>query len=84
KSITTKIEILKGIENGDKAYAEEKISQFNIVKNISVYGPKAYFYDIAKPVLSHLNAACDSATILIYLDYRRNIDMFWGARVVLW
>ncbi|MBK2149457.1 hypothetical protein IBD90_00845 [Francisella tularensis] len=84
KSINTKIDILKGIENGDKAYAEEKIAQFNIVKNITVNGPKAYFNDIAKPVLSHLNAAWDSATSLNYVDYRSNIDMFWGARVVLW
>lgn len=84
KSINTKIDILKGIENGDKAYAEEKIAQFNIVKNITVNGPKAYFNDIAKPVLSYLNAAWDSATSLNYVDYRSNIDMFWGARVVLW
>lgn len=84
KSINTKIDILKGIENGDKAYAEEKIAQFNIVKNITVNGPKAYFNDIAKPVSSHLNAAWDSATSLNYVDYRSNIDMFWGARVALW
>ncbi|AEE26632.1 hypothetical protein [Francisella hispaniensis] len=84
KSINTKIDILKGIEKGDKAYAEEKIAQFNIVKNITVNGPKAYFNDIAKPVSSHLNAAWDSATSLNYVDYRNNIDMFWGARVALW
>ncbi|MBK2357841.1 hypothetical protein IBE09_09515, partial [Francisella hispaniensis] len=40
--------------------------------------------DIAKPVSSHLNAAWDSATSLNYVDYRNNIDMFWGARVALW
>lgn len=57
KAINTKINILKGIENGDKAYAEGKITQFNVIKNITVNAPKAYFNDIAKPVSSHLNAA---------------------------
>ena len=63
KDIHTKIDILKGIENGDKAYAEEQISQFSTIKNITVNGPKAYFNDIAKPVSSHLNAAWNSAII---------------------
>ncbi len=84
KAINTKINILKAIENGDKAYAEGKITQFNAMKNITVNGPKAYFNDIAKPVSSHLNAAWDSAIGLNYASYRNNIDMFWNARVALW
>ena len=84
EDINTKIDILKGIENGDKAYAEEKISQFNIIKNITVNGPKAYFNDIAKPVSSHLNAAWDAANNFNYMSYRSNIDTFWSARVALW
>ncbi|MDE5005069.1 hypothetical protein NAI73_11545, partial [Francisella tularensis subsp. holarctica] len=53
------------------------------VKNLTVNGPNEYFNDIAKPVLYHLNAEWDSDTSLNYVDYRINIDMFWGARVFL-
>ncbi|MBK2106139.1 hypothetical protein [Francisella philomiragia] len=84
KSINTKIDILKGIENGDKAYAEEKIAQFNIIKEITVNGPTAYYNNIAKPVSAELEAAWNSATALDYAGYRTNIDMFWNARVALW
>ncbi|MDE5024852.1 hypothetical protein NAI69_10265, partial [Francisella tularensis subsp. holarctica] len=63
--------------------AEDNIAQMTNVKNIPANCPKAYFNDIAKPVLSHLNAAWDTATSLNYVDYRSNIDMYWGARVVL-
>ncbi|GMN90203.1 coiled-coil domain-containing protein [Francisella sciaenopsi] len=84
KAINTKIDILKGIENGDKAYAEEKIAQFNIIKNITVNGPTAYYNDIAKPVSSELTAAWNSASALDYIGYRNNIDKFWSARVALW
>ncbi|MEY8702180.1 hypothetical protein AB4F11_03980, partial [Francisella philomiragia] len=84
KSINTKIDILKGIENGDKAFAEEKIAQFNIIKEISVNGPTAYYNDIAKPVSAELAAAWNSATALDYASYRTNIDMFWNARIALW
>ncbi|ALB01878.1 membrane protein [Francisella persica ATCC VR-331] len=83
KAIDIKIDILKGIEDGSKAYAEEKIAQFNNVKNITINGPKAYFNDIAKPISSHLNAAWDSATSLNYMGYRSNIDMFWSAKIAL-
>ncbi|QEN22191.1 hypothetical protein FNO44_1320 [Francisella orientalis] len=84
KAINTKIDILKGIENGDKAYAEEKIAQFNIVKNITVNGPTAYYNDIAKPVSSELTTVWNSASALDYIGYRNNIDKFWSARVALW
>ena len=84
RDIYIKIGILKSVESGDKAYAQEKISQFNIIKNITVNGPKAYFNDIAKPVSSHLNAAWDSATNINYVSYRNNIDMFWNSKVALW
>ncbi|AEI36323.1 hypothetical protein F7308_1398 [Francisella salina] len=84
KSINTKINILKGIKKGDKAYAEEKIAQFNTIQNITVNGPTAYYNDIARPVSSELTAAWNSATALDYIDYRNNIDKFWSARVALW
>ncbi|WP_395167579.1 hypothetical protein [Francisella salimarina] len=84
KSINTKIDILKGIEKGDKAYAEEKIAQFNTIQNITVNGPTAYYNDIARPVSSELTAAWNSATALDYIGYRNNIDKFWSARVALW
>ena len=84
KAINTKIDILKGIASGDKAYAEEKIAQFNTIKNVTVKGPKAYFNDIAKPVSGHLTAAWDDATNLDYIQYRSDIDAFWADRVALW
>lgn len=73
KAINTKISILKGIENGYKAYAEGKITQFNAIKNITVNGPKAYFNDIAKPISSHLNVAWDSAISLNYASKLLNL-----------
>ena len=84
KALNVKINILEGIANGDKAYAEEKIAQFNTIKELTVNGPKAYLNDIAKPVSGHLTAAWDAATKFDYIDYRNNIDMFWDARVALW
>ncbi|MBK2110671.1 hypothetical protein IB685_00520 [Francisella tularensis subsp. novicida FSC159] len=84
KAINTKLDILKDIENGDKAYTEEKITQINTIKNITVNGFKAYSNDITKPVLSHLKAAWNYANKLNYMSYRNNIEIFWNARLALW
>ncbi|AEE26633.1 hypothetical protein [Francisella hispaniensis] len=84
ETINTKIDILKDIENGDKDYAEEKITQFNNIKDITINSHKAYFNYIDKPVSSYLNLAWNYAFKLDYVNYRKNINHFWGRKLVLW
>lgn len=84
KLIDAKIDILEGIENGERAYAEGKLNQFDIIRNMTINGPKAYYDNIAQPMSKYLAAAWSAADNNDYANYKKNMTMFWNDRVAIW